>query len=271
MKIKSLNLFLPWVPVVIIGCANLKPNSQVPPLDVLSSVVGINQSSKQFTDVLAKYSFSESSKRGNSWGSSFGVFLEQSDMGAHVGFRLPEYSGELPKSLKKGDSTNNILKKLGTPKKSAGNPEVYCRMIFEGVTVYTMWGTLSEVYLFPGNNGKEEEHGPYSYIAMIIDDDIYLKPLFTDAEPFGPFVPNKYKTSFVYIPRGRSQEFGSAKQIYYEEINEVWLYQDNYVQCRALSVDPNSVLEYRMHNDKLQPTVKTPVEPDDVQGSQAHP
>ena len=66
------------------------------------------------------------------------------------------YSGELPKSLKAGDSIDNILKKLGAPLSTAHDPDAYYEMSFAGITVYTMGGKLFEVWLIPSKTDKAE-------------------------------------------------------------------------------------------------------------------
>ena len=83
----------------------------------------------------------------------------------------------------------------------------------------------------------------HSYRAILIDGNIYLKPLFNDAKPFGPFVLNEGKTSCVHIPEDRPQEFGSAEQIFGDDSTGTWLFSDNYVQMRAQLVDPSNVLK----------------------------
>ena len=36
---------------------------------------------------------------------------------------------------------------------------------------------------------------------------------------------NKYKTSYIYIPKDRSQKFSNAMQIYFEKENKTWLFK----------------------------------------------
>lgn len=128
--------------------------TKIPPLSVLSSLVGVSPSSKEFKDALRDYEFGKNPKRDNSWGSSFGVFFELRNGRIQVGMRppsdatnMPTYSGELPKGLKAGDSIDNIREKLGSPLGTAHDPAAYYEMRFEGITVYTMRGKLFEVWL----------------------------------------------------------------------------------------------------------------------------
>jgi|GEM_PF-1724198 len=141
-------------------------DAKIPSLEILSSVVGASKSSTQFKSTLTKYDFSENPKRDNSWGSSFGVFFELRDNRIQVGLRppsdatnMPTYPGELPKGLEVGDSIEEILKKLGKPKRTEHDPQAYYEMSFEGITVYTMRGTLFEIWLIPAANNKAEQDG----------------------------------------------------------------------------------------------------------------
>lgn len=128
----------------------------VPTLELLTSFVGADPSSREFKKFLEDYEFSENPKRDNSWGSSFGVLLEVSEGRVNVGMRtpsqfsnVPTYCGTLPKGLKADDPIERIQVKLGKPLSVAHDPRAYYEMEFEGMTVCTLGGVLSEVWLRP--------------------------------------------------------------------------------------------------------------------------
>jgi hypothetical protein len=153
-----------WACVFSEGLAD-EEKTKTPSLEVLSSIVGASASSKEFRGVLEKYGFRENPKRDNSWGAS-GVFFEVRDGRVQVGIRppsdatnLPTFPGKLPKNLKAGDSINKIREKLGAPLGTAHDPGAYYEMRFDGITVYTMGGTLFEVWLIPTKINKAERGG----------------------------------------------------------------------------------------------------------------
>ncbi len=85
---------------------------------------------------------------------------------------------------------------------------------------------------------NESGKGDFSYRAVRIRSDIYLKPLFNDLPPFGPFrQDDEMGTHFVHMPAGRPQTFFSAQQIFHEEESNSWYFTDNSIQMRGLPVD----------------------------------
>ena len=125
----------------------------VPDLKDIQKVIGLDKESKEFIEFTKKFRFSEFHLRKNSWGSSFGVFLECNKEGkVYVGMRPPsgangmaEYKGALPRGLKSGDKLAEIISKLGEPTKvtKLGKPEDgYITLDYKGMTVGVINGVL---------------------------------------------------------------------------------------------------------------------------------
>lgn len=84
----------------------------------------------------------------------------------------------------------------------------------------------------------------YQYKVIRIKNGIYLKLLGKDSKAFGPFKKHdKEGQRYIYIPKDRPQQFGSARQIYRDKKSNKWFFTDNWVHMRALSVNPNGVLQ----------------------------
>ena len=154
-----------WTGAFCVALADETP-SKIPSLKLLSSLVGLQATSKEFHEVLTAYDFSENPKRDDSWGSSFGVFFELRDKRIQVGMRppsdatnMPTYPGKLPKGLIAGDSIEEIKRKLGEPQRTAHDPKNYYEMSYDGISIYTMSGTLFEVWLVPKTTNKAQQAG----------------------------------------------------------------------------------------------------------------
>jgi hypothetical protein len=154
-----------WTGAFCVALAD-ETQSKIPSLNLLSTLVGLQATSEEFHEVLTAYDFSENPKRDDSWGSSFGIFLELRDKVIQIGMRPPSdatnmqtYPGKLPKGLIAGDSIEEIKRKLGEPQKTAHDPKNYYEMSYDGITIYTMSGKLYEVWLVPMTNNKVEQAG----------------------------------------------------------------------------------------------------------------
>lgn len=97
-----------------------------------------------------------------------------------------------------------------------------------------------------GGATPTEDSKKYHYKVFLINNKIYLKFLENDSKEFGPF--DKYKGQdgrYIYMPKGRPLEFASAMQIYRDRASDKWFYTDNWVQMRAMRVDPNDILPHK--------------------------
>lgn len=128
---------------------------RVPTLNELQAIAGTQASSEAFVKFIEEFDFSENPKRERSWGSSFGVFLEQSKTGVvSVVIRppsrmtnMPTYKGQLPKKLTAEDTINAIQKNLGKPNRTAGPNSGSYRMYYDEFYVITLRGRLFEIWL----------------------------------------------------------------------------------------------------------------------------
>ena len=137
---------------------DIEQEKDIPDLKDIEKVIGIDEGAKEFIEFTSKFRFSKSHLRKNSWGSSFGVFLEcNKDGKVYVVMRPPSgangmaaYKGALPKGLKSGNSLEEIISKLGKPAKvtKIGKPEDgYITLDYESMTVIVINKVLFEVWL----------------------------------------------------------------------------------------------------------------------------
>lgn len=140
----------------------------VPAFQRLDTVAGCQAESDEFKRLLRDYQFSPNPKRDNSWGSIFGVFLEQSQKGVvsvvirppSSATNMPTYSGTLPKEMKSEDTIETLKRKLGEPKRidepEKGNVVLY----YDGFHVVTLDGKLFELWLTELNGESEQNDEP---------------------------------------------------------------------------------------------------------------
>ena len=85
---------------------------------------------------------------------------------------------------------------------------------------------------------QETRGGKYSYRVVRMKDGLYLKPLFNDTRPFGPFFQSdEIGHRYIHIPANRPNGFSSAQQIYKSKSSGQWIFTDNYIHMRGLPVD----------------------------------
>lgn len=127
----------------------------VPAFTQLEAVAGAQVTAKAFKDLLRDFDFSENPKRERSWGSGFGVFLEQAKNGiVSIGIRppsrmtnMPTYGGNLPKGLLREDSLQTIRRKLGIPIRTVESEDGHVVVYYDGFHVIVLGGRLFEIWL----------------------------------------------------------------------------------------------------------------------------
>ena len=141
---------------------------RVPTFKQLEAVAGTHANAEGFTELLGDFDFSENPKRERSWGSGFGVFLEQSKTGiVNVGVRppsrltnMPTYRGKLPKQLTPEDTVETIQRKLGKPDRTVGPEDGQFVMHYDGFHVITLGGRLFELWLTEFKPKAEPSNAP---------------------------------------------------------------------------------------------------------------
>lgn len=141
--------------VLLCSTASAQEPKRVPPFSRLDAVAGVRANSDEFKQLLDDYKFSKNPKRNNSWGSSFGVFLEPSNNRVvSIGIRppssttnMPTYPGELPKGLKPEDTIESLRRKLGQPNRTQTLDSGTVAMFYDGYHIITIGGKLFEIWL----------------------------------------------------------------------------------------------------------------------------
>ena len=254
------------------GCNSLDGVNEhkYPVASELPELIGTPTDSDTFKSFVNKYELMQYHKDENSWASRYGVFVTANKKVVAIGLRPKSkgngtpsfYPGKLPFALEPREDLKTILKKVGEPISIKGLDNAYSELSYSNFTIYVMWGELFEVWFHAKLDQTKLNEPSYSYAAISINGKIYLKPLFDNADPFGPFSLDEYGCSYVHFPEGRPHQFHSAQQIYHDEVNNTWLFSDNCLQMRALPVNPRDLLKKLEHNNAVQGTSRGRADPD---------
>jgi len=156
---------------------NAEETKRIPTFKQLEAVAGRHSNAEELKALLRDFDFSENPKRERSWGSGFGVFLEQSKTGiVNVGVRppsrmtnMPTYLGMLPKQLEPEDTVESIERKLGKPDRTAGEGDGQLIMHYDGFHIITLGRQLSEIWLTEFEPQAEQSNAP-KYSKTRFDD-----------------------------------------------------------------------------------------------------
>ena len=143
---------------------------RVPTFGQLEAVAGTHVKDEKLAELLRDFDFSENPKRERSWGSRFGVFLEQSKMGiVSVVIRPPSertkiapFAGKLPKQLAAEDTVKDIKQKLGKPERVVELGDAHQVMHYNGFHIVTLDGRLFEIWLTEFEEKAEPSDRPES-------------------------------------------------------------------------------------------------------------